>query len=503
MASTTEAREHVINLVCRIENVPASFSTNTAIYTPPRLQVLSNCASGTFGHLFASGDIHALSSDLPSIFGKAFGNTKRLPDNIVADINSTQKLGLCVRLLASAQKRLGRVDKSPFLRLHLLELEQLDYESRISLAIVKLTIAKDQQFSSVEITAELIQEVIFALSHSTKDDGSFYEGLLFWSVDIADNPSDSRNGKETSIAFSLKSLIEYVSLRRVLTNRFMHFSALGLGAKSTLDQRKNIANSLAHRASLDYNPGESSAFSTYDNVVFAASIGGVAVVVDQSSPDNNFVQEFIGKRWVEAYEPMVLHNLHSFFWVHSMCERESNVATRLDESYFQALDELLKDALRYRLRFRFSNIGFVSPQRTFHEKLRLALELPGLESELMADVSEVRQDLIQRRQDAVVRRENQARRDWVWLSVILAVCGAIVVTQEIMHAIVAFLYDDRLQLLAARVVSNAEATKEFQIVASTKHQLEIGGFFISIVLGVLAGLGAKRIGATDAISGPK
>jgi len=377
----------------------------------------------------------------------------------------------------------------------ILRLELHEFDEGPSLAIIELAIDPNTP-STQAVSPELLQETVFALTHSATGGADVYQGRLYFSADVSSQGGQIiASGGENEWSTNLGELCSCLIGRAPCAKRFNHFTVAVMDESSTVSQREVLASAIADRASLAHRLAKGSAFFEVENVVFATTLGGSCVVVD-GADNPKFTRRFIPNSFLPKYLPIFMHNMRAFYWLSSLYEEQQDVLRIPKEKRFDAITLVVTKVHAYRLGDRASSAGFVTPHRTFHKRLRNALELPTMEAELFNDANDARNFIEHQLLVARERREVAAAQKWAWISVILAVLGASVVAIEIVHSIISFMYSDQLLLLAAQAVVDDSSAIEFRRVAERKHNLELIGYIAAATVALLAGFAAHTSGGS-------
>lgn len=414
-------------------------------------------------------------------------STISLSKRMLEDTNYGLRKGLCVRLLPSAAYRL-KLDASRPLLVELLTwaIEIFQFESH-SLVVIELSVVPGQ---TLPCTVGLIQELVFALTHSMKASSDFFQGRLYLKSDLKlRGDVIAAEGEEGDWAFSLSDMCATLFGRSIKSNRFNHFTALLLNVPFSLRSRRMLACSIANRASLANELGQGDSFFEVENVVFGTSLGGAAVIVDATSSPS-FTEHFLSKSFYLKYAQIFFHSIRGHYFVNKMLEYRQGASYLEPEQRRAELSKLLQVVLQYRLRERHSSAGNMAPHRTFHKRLRNALELSTQEEELFADAKEAREFLSHELERDQAEKQKQVARTWRWLSALLAGIAAAVLVTEIGHAIVQMKFSDDLQLLASRAALSKLALEEFRVASSSKHVWEVVVLSASVVTCIVTSFSA-------------
>ncbi len=188
-------------------------------------------------------------------------------------------------------------------------------------------------------------------------------------------------------------------------SRYFSFSAIRLEQKATNDQTQSnseeltqLAYNLAQRHTEHYHASieqiDNHTFKPYDNIVYAMSTEGGAVVIDTTTDNGVPIQHnvnFIRDTLKNAYFPMLLLSYIEFRYLikltSDVCPEYQIMSA--DEDTIAELERQRKKILHFRLHFRYSQASQITNHNLFYRKWREVFGNDQLSDELSDDIEQI------------------------------------------------------------------------------------------------------------------
>jgi len=312
---------------------------------------------------------------------------------------------LGIELSKVAKARLSDQNIEPsILRVKILSLALTQFGTGISIAVAKLHFSRidNKPLSALEFT-----EAMASIAR--------FNNCVWLERKSGEVISDSR----FSLGVLIRSLVSGSADKSIEARRVRSLCFARLASKVSGEAMETYAAFLSRRYTasyqFDFKNSDLGMIKDFENMRHALSIeGGASVIMPDESGDlPEILKNWQNSVFQNAYSPLALLLLHEEKFL-------TNARLVASEASFETVDmeeleEMVLNALDFRMFYRFESVSEISMHEAFSRKLRRALELGRKLSELEGDVKALydRMSALQREEEQQLSRERNHRFYWV------------------------------------------------------------------------------------------
>jgi hypothetical protein len=239
---------------------------------------------------------------------------------------------------------------------------------------------------------------------------------------IAQEDEKAVDSPEFSLGALIRSFAERGTDKRILHRRVSTYTFARTSSHLDADQHEMLGALLARRYTSAYQLDAKNATVTiireFDNLRHVVSMEGQSTVCTPTSKGHvpNFLTTWKESSFRAAYSPIVLLALHENRFLR--INRAKSTEAREAESAVETLNDIIDDALMFRLHFRYASVSDISMQCRFSKALREEHNLDRKLEEMEGDVNAASARVILALQQQESAEEQEKHRRYYWASVL-------------------------------------------------------------------------------------
>lgn len=322
--------------------------------------------------------------------------------------------GIGLRFTRSVSEYLG-LDPAMPVPIKVDDIKLLPFRTGVAIAVVELRLVGR---AGLDPSLPLLIEAM----HLLGDERASRRPALSW-MDAAD--------QRFRLSDLLQALVREAGLQVESDRRIYSYVSAVVDGLIDPALKREIAFRLSRRYNYVYDPdvqGKDAILLTpFNNVTHVMSLEGAATLVDRPGTDaTKGLPEFLSN-WLTVahgpvYLPIAIIAYHEYL---ALLELAQEAAVEIDFSKpkaaeTDALTELCKDFLAFRLRYRPAQVSRITMHNSFSDHLRLALGNDRLGQKAGQDAAEAERVLAALGREEVERVALERERRWAWYGAFLA-----------------------------------------------------------------------------------